>query len=605
MEHEQRAGNYVAGYLAYEAGAAFGLAAKTVRSRPFGGRLEPDNPPLAWMGVYRPSTVRRVSLSRAARARGPEALHHGGGAGAPAASARAGLSRSSLSLSQTQAEYSASIGRVRDYIAAGDTYQVNYTVRARFELDSDPLEYFLSRAARHPVPYSAFLDLGSFQVVSLSPELFLRRCGDRLESRPMKGTRPRGATPEEDIALGYELVLSAKDRAENLMIVDMVRNDLGRVCRTGSVHVPSLFALEPYGTVWQMASTVIGEPQPEATLADIIAATFPGASVTGAPKHHTMEIIRDLESEPRGAYTGTVCLFLPGGDFTCNLAIRTIVHRDGGCLLGVGSGVVWDSDAQEEYDETWAKTAFVFSDDSTDGGPATAEDADAGIFETVLLHSSDGAHAESGRLDKTPGGPPGLDRYLRPDDHLARMAASASALGLPFDHERAVKKLTEQASLQSGSAVVRLDLGPSGGFSVVTRPAPTTPTGPVRLLLSPFRTDPCEFSLRHKTRCRPLYDREHARAVEAGCFDALFINLRDHVTEGAITNLFARFGGRWITPPLTDGLLPGIWRARFIADVGATERPLTIEDLLAADEVVVGNSVRGRVAVSEILELPW
>lgn len=562
VEAAQRQGHYVAGYLAYEAGAVFGLATKTTRSSPSGERLTPDSLPLAWMGVYPGEEVHESApavTAEAARASSPSAL----------------------SLNDTPSEYCASIGRVRALIAAGDTYQVNYTVRARFDLGLNPADYFLARAAGHPVPYAAFLDLGPFQVISLSPELFLRRRGDHLESRPMKGTRPRGATRSLDVDLAYELVGSEKDRAENLMIVDMVRNDLGRVCRTGSVHVPALFALEPYGTVWQMASTVVGDLGPEVSLLEIMGATFPGASITGAPKHHTMEIIRDLESEPRGVYTGTVGIFFPGGDFTCNVAIRTIAHDRGRCLLGVGSGVVWDSDPQEEYDETLTKAAFVFRNDFSNETGSLAAGATTGIFETMRLAVNDGA------------------------EHLERMSSSAGALGIPFSRKEALERLAALAATCDESAVVRLDLDASGELSLKTRPLPAPPAEPVRVLLSPFRTDPDDELLRHKTADRPLHDREHSRALELGFFDAVFLNRRDHVTEGAITNLFARFGRVWVTPPVADGLLPGIWRARFMRETGALERSLTLDELATADEVVIGNSVRGKIPVAEIIEHPW
>ena len=333
------------------------------------------------MGVYPPANA--LSIERSGQS----------AALSPSTEAGCETGPSEPILDVTFEEYVAAIACVREFIAAGDTYQANYTVRARFDLRQDPLAYFLERSLSHPVPYAAYLDLGPAQVISLSPELFLRRRGDVLESRPMKGTRPRGATVATDIDLAYELIGSEKDRAEDLMIVDMVRNDLGRVSRPGTVTVPALFTVEPYGTVWQMSSTVIGQLLPGAGVATIMAATFPGASITGAPKHHTMEIIRDLEAEPRGVYTGFVGLFLPGGDFTCNLCIRTLIHREGRCLLGVGSGVVWDSDAGEEYEETLTKAAFAFPARQKPGATshtgAGAPEAGLGLFETVLLEAED------------------------------------------------------------------------------------------------------------------------------------------------------------------------------------------------------------------------
>jgi para-aminobenzoate synthetase/4-amino-4-deoxychorismate lyase len=544
-------------------------------------------------------------------------------------------------------EYRDAIGRVRDLIAAGDTYQVNYTVRVRYRLSGsppagghacadglapadsptpeggpspldsvdpldaldpldtlepldtlDPLEYFLALLVRQPVPYAAYLDLGDTQVISLSPELFLRRDGDRLESRPMKGTRPRGETHAADVALAHEVVETEKERAENLMIVDMVRNDLGRVCRTGSVHVPTLYALEPYRTVWQMTSTVQGELEPGTSLIDIMRAVFPGASITGAPKHHTMEIIADVETEPRGVYTGTVALFSPGTDFAGNIGIRTIVHRDGRCTLGVGSGIVWDATAPAEYEETLAKAAFALPPASGDwrprraglagagtGPPGTASvESDLRLFETILLEEG------------------GCYRFL--DDHLARMGASASALGFTFDADAATMALDRVARSTAGPLVIRLDLDRTGIIELSTRPLPNVPDTSVTLLVSPFRMDPDDRLLVHKTTQRGFYDREYRRAVAEGFFDALFINRLDFVTEGAITNLFARFGRTWVTPQLGDGLLPGVWRAHFLAEQKAEERSLTLARLLEADEIVVGNSVRGAIPVGALAADP-
>jgi para-aminobenzoate synthetase/4-amino-4-deoxychorismate lyase len=589
IEAEQSRGQYVAGYLAYEAGAAFRLTVRDGPVHPLPAEaLACDSVPLAWMAVYPPESAVLIparewadylddfDVSRAARL----------------------LASLKPNLNVSKNDYRAAIARVRDYIAAGDTYQVNYTVRGRFALPGfgpaegagaealGPLDYFLALVVRQPVPYAAFLDLGDTQVISLSPELFLRRDGERLESRPMKGTSPRGATQPADVALAYELADTQKERAENLMIVDMVRNDLGRVCRTGSVHVPTLFALEPYRTVWQMTSTVQGLLQPGTSLVDIMRAVFPGASITGAPKHHTMEIIAEMETEPRGVYTGTVGLFSPGGDFTGSIAIRTILHRAGRCTLGVGSGIVWDATAPAEYEETLAKAQFALAPANDEWRPARAPaaGADLHLFETILLEG-DGSY-----------------RYL--DDHLARMAASARTLGFPFAASAAAESLEDLARSISGPLVARLDLDGTGAMEISTRDAPPPQSEPVTLLVSPFRTDPDDPLLLHKTSRRGFYDRERRRAVAEGCFDALFVNRLDRVTEGAITNVFARFGDVWVTPPLEDGLLPGIWRAHYLLKTGAVERSLALADLLAADEIVAGNSVRGAVRVERLAADP-
>jgi len=585
VQREQESGRYVAGYLAYEAGAAFGLEV-----RPAAG----DALPLAWMAVYEPESTQLIEPPAWERLlAGPEV-----------SSALASLADTQMEHSVSQSEYEDAVQRVREYIAAGDTYQINYTIRSRFSLGEgvDPLHYFLALARRQSVPYAAYFDLGESQVISLSPELFLRRRGRRLESRPMKGTRPRGQTHVEDVALAYEQAETVKERAENLMIVDMVRNDLGRVCRAGSVKVPALYAVEPYRTVWQMVSTVVGDVNPKAGLADIMQAVFPGASITGAPKHHTMELIASLETEPRGVYTGAVGLFVPGGDFTCNIAIRTITHHKGRCLLGVGSGIVWDAVPSAEYDETLLKATFATpattADDSKTAVAAASPSRAAAdvtaqegfhLFETLLLDT---------------GEPEDLSRFRYLDEHLDRMEASAQALGLELDRASALDKMSEVTRGTQGAAVARVYLDASGRLGVSTRRAPEPPADPVTLLVSPFRTDPDDVLLHHKTSLRGFYDREYRRAADQGHFDVVFLNRLDRVTEGAITNLFARFGDRWVTPPLEDGLLPGIWRAGFMAEKSATQRSLTLAELSQADQVVVGNSVRGAAQVASLVTDP-
>ncbi|MCX8033268.1 MAG: aminodeoxychorismate synthase component I [Thermoleophilia bacterium] len=620
VESEQEAGRYVAGYLAYEAGAAFGLKVRASEAS--------NSLPLAWFAVYQPHDAKTIppeTWQRLLKTRDLQSL-------IPS------MEEAGLALNVTRDEYTEAIARVREYIAAGDTYQINYTVRGRFFLGQrpigpaerptdtgqrpmDPLDYFLALLGRQPVPYAAYLDLGEAQIISLSPEMFLRREGRVLESKPMKGTRPRGASHTEDVAFAYELAQLEKERAENLMIVDMVRNDLGRVCRAGSVHVPALYVLEPYRTVWQMVSTVTGEVNPRASLRDIIAAVFPGASITGAPKYHTMELIAELETERRGVYTGAIGLFQPGGDFTLSIAIRTIVHRKGHCLLGVGSGVVWDAVASAEFEETLTKASFAFApskrDEHTRQGTSTAIAHDSShapsdepfhepfyLFETLLLQGTDGATAaELGQTGLGHKLSPPLTRYLFLEDHLARMAASARDFGLSFDQDRALELLADHAARQQKPEVVRLVLGEDGSLELVPRPFSPPPESAI-LLVSPIRTDPDDLYLRHKTSRRGFYNREHRRAIDQGCFDALFINRLDRVTEGAITNIFARFGERWVTPPVSDGLLPGIWRAYFLKQTGAEEASLLLDDLLRADELVVGNSVRGAVRVSRLVVDP-
>jgi para-aminobenzoate synthetase/4-amino-4-deoxychorismate lyase len=367
-----------------------------------------------------------------------------------------------------------------------------------------------------------------------------------------------------------------------------------------------------------MASTVTGRVRRDATPAEILAATFPGASITGAPKHHTMEIIADLETEPRGVYTGTVGLFLPGGDFTCNLAIRTLVHRGGSFRLGVGAGMVWDSDPLEEYEETLTKASFALPPAGSRWEPLPPGErvraGSIGLFETLLLETTSSTSRETegveegapmpsearSRAHRRPETSAALSRYRQLSQHLDRLSASAARLELVFDRAKAQALLVDVAQLEK-EAVVRLDLAPQGDLHVTVRPEPDRPAGPVALMVSPFRTDPGDRLLAHKTTARHLYDQEWGRAQARRCQDALFFNYLGLVTEGAITNLFVRLGGVWATPPVTDGLLPGIWRAGFLQETNAEERSLSLDDLFHADEIVIGNSVRGAMKVDTLV----
>ena len=544
VEVETRRGRYVAGFLSYEAGRAFGL-----ETHPHTGET-----PIAWFASYEPENVRPVDLAKLRDA-----------------SKSPAVDKAEVRLDVTRDDYTSGISRIKDLIASGDTYQVNYTCRARFGLDADPVGYFAALVRSHPVPYAAYLDLGNEQLLSISPELFLQKRGDMIESRPMKGTRKRGRTLDEDRELSREMVDSEKDRAENVMILDMMRNDLGRICRFGSVRALSMFLAEKYRSVWQMTSTVVGELRPGVTIGEVFAATFPASSITGAPKRRTMEIIRDLEKAPRGVYTGAICLFQPNSDFTCSVAIRTLAHKDGEFELGIGSGIVWDSDPQSEYEETLLKSTF-----------ALRLHPDLRLFETILCD-------QSGRL-------------AFEDEHLDRMASSAEYWDFPFERRQAKTLLRDYAASGENPAIVRMDLDSGGALAFVRRQLPPPPHQPAKLLLSQQRTSSTDKFLFHKTTERGLYDQARSEAVQNGFFEVIFRNEADNVTEGAITNIFLRFGDQWVTPSLNDGLLPGVWRAEFLKQTNAVERSITISDIRKADEISIGNSVRGAIPVGEIYD---
>lgn len=549
IEAETRAGRWVAGFVSYEGGLAFDLPCH-----------EPSHlAPLAWLAAYDADNVLRLD---------PDEI--------PDLPPPAGLSEAQVALNVSRAAYGAALDRIHEYIAAGDTYQVNFTCHARFAADWDPLAYFLTLARSHPVPYAAYLNLGDRQVLSLSPELFLQRRGPVLASRPMKGTRKRGRTLAEDAALAEDLVTSVKDRAENLMILDMVRNDLGRVGRIGSVRVPAMFTAEKYRSVWQMTSNVEVDLDPAVTLRQLFAATFPGASITGAPKRRTMEIIRELEAEPRGLYCGAIGLFGPAvngqpGDFTCNLPIRTLVHRHGQFDLGIGAGILWDSQTGAEYEETLLKSRFAFR-----------ALPNLRLFETLLL--------------------PAAGDYLWREEHLARLARSAEYFDFPCDVGDLRLRLEEHAAASPDRPqVVRLELDGQGRATLTPRALAAAPDGPVRVRLAAKPVAADNPLLAHKTNQRALYDSEREAAVHAGFFEVVFTNQAGELTEGAITNLFLQTAEGWVTPPVSSGLLPGVWRQQFLADVGARETPVTVAMLRAARAVVIGNSVRGALTVGQVV----
>ncbi len=483
-----------------------------------------------------------------------------------------------------EATFAQAIDRIRDYIAAGDTYQVNYTYRLRFDAFGDIKQLYARLRARQPVPYGALISLPDGRaVLSLSPELFVRHDAGRLLARPMKGTAPADADDLVNAVRAQHLAADPKNRAENLMIVDLLRNDLGRIARTGSVGVPALFEVKRYSSVLQMTSTVQAQLAPGTTLQDIFAALYPCGSITGAPKRRTMEIIRELEPAARGIYTGAIgWIDLPAGsgfgtlqharfgDFCLSVPIRTLTlqpeqngvrHGE----LGVGAGIVYDSDAGAEYAECRLKASFL-----------TGLPNDFEIFETIYATRADGC------------------RHL--ERHLARLGASAAYFGHPFNAE-----LARNAALEACAALpddmphrVRLALRPDG--EIVVQTGALAPLAePVAVLLADAPTRAHDVFLRHKTSIRSRYDAAWRAAESAGAFDTLFFNERGELTEGGRSNVFVKIGGHWYTPPLSSGVLPGVMRGVLLDDPawGAIECPLTRDSLAHAQEIVVCNALRG------------
>lgn len=484
--------------------------------------------------------------------------------------------------------YVRAIARIQDWIAAGDTYEVNYTYRLRMTAFGAPVALYRRLRARQPVPYGALIGLPEGgAVLSCSPELFFSHRAGSLVARPMKGTAPASGDPEVDETRAVALAADEKNRAENLMIVDLLRNDLGRLARPGSVRVPALFEVTPYGSVLQMTSTVQAQIPPETGLADCFAALFPCGSITGAPKRRTMEIIDALEPEPRGLYTGAIgWIDAPVGDRAMgdacfSVAIRTLVLGAAGTdglragELGIGSGIVYDSVADDEYAECRLKARFV-----------TALDPGLSLFETMRATRAEGV--------------PLLDR------HLARLEHSARAFGFGFDRDALVREMAHVCAALPGDGAhrMRLSLQHSGAFSVTAAPLSPLPAAwdaPVRLHIAPQAREAVHSLPHHKTSLRAAYDAAWQAAEREGAFDAVFFNADGTLAEGGRSTVLVKLEGRWWTPPLSAGVLPGVMRGVLLDDarpwLGAPlhERVLTRAEVARAEAIAVCNALRGVV----------
>ncbi|MCI0706194.1 MAG: aminodeoxychorismate synthase component I [Ignavibacteriae bacterium] len=554
-------GRYVAGYLAYEAGAAFEPVlqdkARTVS-------------PLLWLGVYKKPIVYNHRTKR----------FEAGGASAKTIQRRLqsapDMDVDPISPVPTMdfADYEKALQRIQEYIVAGDTYQVNYTFKLKFPWKQSPAALYARLRNSQKVGYSVFLSTRDRKVLSISPELFFRLDGSRITVKPMKGTAPRGRTPEEDAEQEKALRASEKNRAENLMIVDMLRNDLGRIAKTGSVKVASLFDVERYETVFQATSTIEARVRPGVTSGEMLKSLFPCGSVTGAPKIRTMQIIRELETEPRGIYTGSLGFFAPR-KAVWNVAIRTVVldTKTNTGEMGVGGGVVHDSVIESEYQESLLKGRFL-----------TESHGDFELIETL-------------RWEPKKGFP--LLAY-----HLKRLERSARYFGFAFKREKVVAtlRLYEKKLRKEGkgklSFRVRLLLSSNGGVTLQSFRLEER-GGEQHARFSQTPTDSRNRFLFHKTTNRVFYDRELERAVLDGYFDVLFLNEREEITEGARSNIVIKKGNEWFTPPLDCGVLPGVYREYLLRSKTHTvqERVLTLDDIKSADEIYLCNAVRGLVRV--------
>jgi len=461
--------------------------------------------------------------------------------------------------------YDDAIARIREHIAAGDTYQVNHTLRLRSTVRGDERGLYRDLCYAQRGAHAAYLNAGRYRILSASPELFFRLEGGNLTTRPMKGTAPRGRWLAEDDGIVATLASSVKDRAENAMIVDLLRNDLGRIAQPGAVRWSKVFDPERFETVWQLTSTVTADLRAGIGIADVFRALFPSGSITGAPKVRTMAIIAELEDTPRGVYCGAVGFLNPASagppSAGFNVAIRTVVvdAESGTAEYGVGGGITWDSSAAGEYDETVAKAKLL-----TARRPP---------FELL----------ESMRSD--PGEP-----VRRLELHVDRLRSSATYFGFAFD-EGAVRAAIQEAVAGADRPVkIRLRLSRAGRIAMSATPVGRGAPEPIRLAVDDVPIDPTDVFVFHKTTLRRRYEESRARHPDAD--DTLLVNEIDQITETSVANVAAKLDGRWWTPPVAAGLLPGTERSALLADGTLQERPVSVEEARGAELAVI-NSVRG------------
>jgi len=539
IEAEVDAGYYAAGFISYEASPAFDPALVTRISGPL---------PLLWFGIYRDwqPNAPWSDDNLASYAISPWKADTG------------------------EADYRAAITQIKELIARGDTYQVNYTLRLQAEFAGNPRAFFAALYRAQRSEYCAYVDIGRHILCSASPELFFHRRGRLLTCRPMKGTVGRGLSSADDDARAAWLHTSVKNRAENVMIVDMIRNDLSRIAVPDSVVVRSLFDVERYETLWQLTSTVTAET--DASFSEVMAAMFPCASITGAPKIRTSEIIAELESSPRGIYTGAIGYLAPNGDAQFNVAIRTAqLDTDTGRLeYGTGGGITWDSTAEEEYAECRTKALVL-----------TQARPEFSLLETLRWKPDSG--------------------YQFLDYHLRRLEASARYFGFHADIAAIVRALDKQTLRFGGqSQRVRLLVDREGAITLESVPF-STQLRRWHVAMASVPIDNTDCVLYHKTTARRQYDT--ARANAPGYDDVLLWNDREEMTESCLANIVVRRDGRLLTPPVACGLLAGTFRAHLLDTGRIEEAVITPASLRDAEAIFLINSVRGWIPVTLHTEL--
>ena len=519
-------GYYAAGFLSYESAAAFDPAYRV---------KEEHSMPLLWFGIF--SEPQHMSLS---------------------SSGTYSLTKWNSSVSMD--EYRESIMSIKQSIENGDTYQTNYTIRLNSQFHGDDIALFQKLKKAQASNYCAYINTGEHSILSASPELFFHLDGDQVTARPMKGTIERGKSFAEDEANASWLYQSEKNRAENVMIVDLLRNDLGILAEPGTVHVPKLFEIEQYPTVHQMTSTIAAKISENIQLVDIFKALFPCGSITGAPKISTMEIISNLEKSPREVYCGAIGYITPNQEAIFNVPIRTVVvdQKTGKATYGVGGGITWDSTAEGEYHEVLAKASLLEEDRP-----------DFQLLESLLLQDGE---------------------YFLLEEHLTRLKNSAKYFGISVDVENAQITLHDFARKNSlGASKIRLLSDKNGELTIESQPITQLET-PLMVTLADEPLDKNNPFLYHKTTNRVIYS--HFQKKYSHVFDVLLWNEDGELTEFTNGNIVLEIDGILWTPPINSGLLAGTYRERLIKEETIHEKVLTITDLRKSKKVWFINSVR-------------
>ncbi|MCS7229266.1 MAG: aminodeoxychorismate synthase component I [Candidatus Kryptonium sp.] len=551
IEKHLASSHIVAGYFAYECGYHFDKFKLK-------NQYLPDYS-LAWFGVYDDFILFELDHSMEA-VEEPNEFE----------SENLCYKLENLKFNLAREDYVEKISKIKNYIIAGDTYQINFTGKFKFDFDGSVIALYKSLREKQKVSYSALIKTDEISVLSFSPELFFRISGDKIITKPMKGTIKRGRTLEEDKKMIEWLKNDEKSRAENLMIVDLMRNDIGKISVIGTVKVSKLFEVEKYKTLFQMTSTIEGKLWDNLTYYDVFKAIFPSGSVTGAPKIRSMEIINELENEPRGIYTGAIGFFAPANKLSTkreavfNVSIRTIVIKENRGEMGSGGGIVYDSDPDSEYEECLLKAKFL-----------TEPSEKFEIIESILWDV----------------------KYNLLDKHIKRMSESAEYFDFNFDAQSLISLLKElELSFEAGKKYkVRVSLNSEGRFKLEKFTIEEDLKGDIFVAISSVRTNSSDIFLYHKTTKRELYDRMFEKAKSEGFADVIFMNEKGQITEGSISNIFIKKNGKLFTPPVECGLLNGVYRQHILeTHREAEEKVLYLNDLLEADEIYICNAIRGK-----------